>query len=286
MNGVRVKVHPLAPVMLLLSLLLGEAVPMAAVVTSATLHELGHALAARCCGVQVRELELMPCGGAVRFDNVWRMRPDQLLTVALAGPAVNLLLAILAGAAGAWGWLRPPLSALLTRVNLVLMTFNMLPALPLDGGRILCALLMERVSPARAVKIGVRCGRALGIALCGAFLVLCAAGVANLSLAAAGLYLILSGRAEQRGLSGAVLSDLLGRSRALTEGKVLPVRLLAVSGECTLSQAAARMTPGCLHRFLLVGEDLSVQETIEEKTLLRGLMGGKGTRFCDLQSRG
>ena len=46
------------------------------------------------------------------------------------------------------------------------------------------------------------------------------------------------------------------------------------------------MTPGCLHRFLLVGEDLSVQETIEEKTLLRGLMGGQGTRFCDLQSRG
>ena len=83
----RVKVHPLCPVMLLCALFLGEGLRMTVLLISVTLHELSHVAAARLFQVPVAELELMPCGGAARFEDVWGMRPGVLCLVALCGPA-------------------------------------------------------------------------------------------------------------------------------------------------------------------------------------------------------
>ncbi len=127
------------------------------------LHEYGHALTARHFGIRTLHITLYPIGGVAMLQGMPK-RPREQLLVALAGPAVNFALAGLLAAAMAalgapvlsWNELgedpRSLLSALLL-ANLVMGSFNLLPALPMDGGRVLRALLAMRMGPAAATRI-------------------------------------------------------------------------------------------------------------------------------------
>ena len=140
LGDTNVRVHALALLMLALSFALGARAELAAMLTALFLHEGAHLLAARLLRVRVEGLDLMPFGGALTLENPYRLGRGQLLGVSLAGPLCNLL-GLVAAAALAWWNVLPPLFALeLMRFHTMLGAFNLLPALPLDGGRALYAL--------------------------------------------------------------------------------------------------------------------------------------------------
>ena len=137
---------------------------------SVVLHELGHAVVARQLGVHVAGIELGFLGGAAKMENLPRT-PRHELMIAAAGPAVSLMLGgAFVGAGFALGAL--PLASYLVWVgviNLVIAGFNLIPALPMDGGRILRALLVRRYGFVRATDIAVTVSRvaAVGFAIFG-----------------------------------------------------------------------------------------------------------------------
>ena len=136
------------------------------------LHEFGHAFAAKAFGIRTVDITLLPIGGVARMERMPE-KPAQELIVAIAGPLVNVVIAgpllLVLGVTGTldFGELVDPtridaLPALLS-INAMMVFFNLIPAFPLDGGRVLRALLAMRLSYERATQIAATVGQALAL---------------------------------------------------------------------------------------------------------------------------
>jgi Zn-dependent protease len=126
------------------------------------LHELGHALVARRLNVPILGIDLHFFGGAAKMAHPPRTARDEVL-ISAAGPAVSMVLAGIFLAL--WGITGAGLLYYLGLVNLLLGGFNLLPALPMDGGRIFRAILSKRLGRLRATRVAVKVARGVAVAL-------------------------------------------------------------------------------------------------------------------------
>jgi Zn-dependent protease len=167
------------------------------------LHEVGHALAAAYYGIGTRDITLYPVGGVARLERMPE-RPLHEIVVALAGPAVNVVIALGLFAGMYFGNFALPDSFTLTRldpldefvlrlvaVNVFLVAFNLIPAFPMDGGRVLRAMLGTAMPRAKATRVAVMVSSviAAGFVLVGVY-------VPMMTLALVGAVVFVLGRVE------------------------------------------------------------------------------------------
>lgn len=157
--------------------ILGGLALVIAVFTSVALHELGHAMMARKFGIGTDDIVLYPIGGVARLRSMGENLQE--FWIAVAGPAVNIviagLIAIYLYLGGHWETISeeiaanlstntfPDLLQRLMAINIILVIFNMIPAFPMDGGRVLRSLLTMAMSKERATAIAAGIGQALAI---------------------------------------------------------------------------------------------------------------------------
>jgi len=131
------------------------------------LHEFGHAFAARMYGIRTPDITLLPIGGVARLERMPE-KPSQELVVAVAGPAVNVVIALFLFLAMAAKFSFSDLTGTdlvsrLMAVNVMLIAFNAIPAFPMDGGRVLRALLAMRFSFVTATTVAARVGQVIAV---------------------------------------------------------------------------------------------------------------------------
>jgi Zn-dependent protease/CBS domain-containing protein len=212
-------------------------------------HEMGHATMARKFGIQTRDITLLPIGGLARLERMPE-EPKQELWIALAGPAMNLAIATILYA---WLILRhqwEPLSQLriatgpfverLLVANLSLVFFNLIPAFPMDGGRVLRALLASRMTYLKATRIAAWVGQ--GLALIFGFIGL----LTNPLLLFIGVFIWIAARQEASAIQvRSTLSGTPARAAMLTDIDTLQ------SGD-TLAVAVHLTLQGSQHDFPVI----------------------------------
>ncbi|MBR0367516.1 MAG: hypothetical protein IJH86_03865 [Clostridia bacterium] len=263
----RLRIHPLALLRPPLALALGLRDAAPALLVSLICHEAGHLAAARLARVRMDALTVMPFGCALQLGNLYALSPGQVLAVSAGGPMFSLLLLFADGALAHWGVLSPALALDLLRVTLMLLLFNLLPALPLDGGRMLYALTVRRLGRDGAARLGAVMGYVVAGCLMAATVCLSLrARRFNLTLPLCAAF-ILKGVAEDRAaLSEALPASLLGALRA--RDAPVPVRLYAVREDCPAIRALRSAAPDSAALYAVYrGEALAA--LVDERALLR-----------------
>ena len=247
------------------------------------LHEFGHAITAKRYGIRTRDITLLPIGGVARLERM-PDKPIQELWVALAGPAVNVVIAaILFASLVVTGSLEPlanltvasgSFTERIMMVNLFLAGFNMIPAFPMDGGRVLRALLAMRTDYTRATQIAAYLGQ--GIAFFLGFIGL----FSNPFLLFIALFVWIG--AAQEASMAQVRSALGGIpvSRAM----ITDFRSLTPSD--SLDRAVALVMAGSQRDFPVVADD-RIEGIITQKKLLEALaQGDQGAPVGRVMDRG
>jgi stage IV sporulation protein FB len=233
-------------------------------------HEFGHIMMARRFGVRTPDILLLPIGGVARLERIPE-DPKQELLVALAGPAVTLALAALLflllrlthqpllpedGNA-----LTLPFFTQLMLVNVILLVFNLIPAFPMDGGRVLRAILSSRMGLRRATRVAGRIGQGLAVG----FGLLAVYGHFNLLLLLIALFVFVGAAAEMSAVetrfagAGVTVTDMM-----MTRFQTLPVH-------ARLRDAARLLLEGDQSEFPVVDNLGAVEGILTRDLLVRGL---------------
>lgn len=231
------------------------------------LHEFGHSLAARRYGIRTPDITLFPFGGVARLERMPE-KPWEEIFVAIAGPAVNVVIAT-----GLWlalaGFRWPTAHAVLhynssiagglLLVNIVLVIFNLLPAFPMDGGRVLRAFMAMKMGRARATQHAARIGQilAVGLGFLGLF------GNPMLILVA---FFVFTAAASEAGAA-----QLKSVSRGLPVSEAMVTNFQTLPRNASLREATDVLLRTSQHEFPVVDPDGTMRGLFDRDELLAAL---------------
>ena len=251
-----------------LSAALTSAIALLALFACVLLHEFGHILMARRFGVRTPDVILLPIGGVARLERIPE-EPRQELLIALAGPAVTLgiagilyLVLRLGGSAAQVTQLSEsqPFLAQLVTVNVYLLLFNLIPAFPMDGGRVLRALLASRMGLLRGTRIAATLGQSLAVV--GGFYGLTRSEPLLVLVA---FFVFLGANAEAAAVeTRAAGQGLQVRQMMITDFRTVPVH-------ATLAQAVELLLRGEQREFPVIDNLGRTEGILTRDNLIRGL---------------
>jgi len=231
------------------------------------LHEFGHALAAKAFGINTPDITLLPIGGVARLERMPE-EPKQELLIAVAGPAVNVVIALglfVAGGSFINPFVNPAapervgLVSQLLIINVLLVAFNLLPAFPMDGGRVLRALLATRMSYARATQIAATVGQ--GFAFVFGFIGL----IWNPFLIFIALFVYIGASQE------AALAQMKDVSRRFPVSSAMVREFRTLPEDATLEEAVDALLATSQHDFPVVDETGNVAGVLTRHDLIAAL---------------
>mgnify|MGYP001007007641 CR=1 FL=1 len=277
--GVNLRVHYLFLLPLLVWAATGHLLPGTMAFLSVVVHEFGHLTVAKQLGFTPKEVQLLPFGGVASLQENLGLDPAAEMRIALAGPWTSLLL-IGAGVLLRSLFPTQALFDLFLQMNITLVLFNLLPALPLDGGRIYRAYLVAeqgfKAGTIRAVRASRVCS--LVFFLVGVTLMLASPLALNLVIIAGFLY--FSSRRILAESSLQLLAYLSSKQRELAKSGTMATAILAVAFDCEAGDLLEYFVPKKYHLIYVLGAAGQVVGMVSEEQVLQAIFEqGLGVRL-------
>ena len=245
-------------------------------------HEYGHILAARAFGVSTRDVTLLPIGGVARLER-FPEEPREEFLIAIAGPMVNVAIVLALMLAGAnpnpenlatADITKVSLIDRLAAVNVVLAVFNLIPAFPMDGGRVLRALLARKYGFVRATEIAANIGQwcAFAFGFIGLFF--------NPMLTFIAIFIYLAAASEAR------LAQLRGMSRGVPVTAAMMTEIKELSPTARIEEAIETLLRTSQNEFPVVDKDGRLVGVLGRSDMIKALkQDGPNTLIGDVMTR-
>ena len=246
-------------------------------------HEAGHLLLAHLLGLCVVRLEILPFGGVMTVQGLREAPWWKQVLLCLGGPAFSLLGLLLSPLLYRVGTFSFPFTQSLIRNHLLLLFINLLPVLPLDGGRMIKALLSRFLPWEGPQKALDGATYLVCFGLCLLSLIFALRGTLSLAPAYAGFFLLYAHEAEKRRPTLSYVSALIARRQRLEREEWLPVELIAVSRGAPFLQVLSAFSPAAYHRILVLQPDgMEEAAQISEKAFLDAVLENPEGRIGDM----
>lgn len=254
---------------------------------SILLHECAHAGVAALLKYPPNELELIPMGAMLRLEQEDSMPCGRAVLMLLAGPAMTAVLCWGSLAMTRWGILSPKTGAVWLMSNLTLLVLNLLPSMPLDGGRLLMQMLrlflrdatVRRVMRVFSMLIGVGC--ILGNLWCS-----WRYGGWNLSLVCAGCVMMYGGAAGTRTNALHELQMFLDRKIRLERRKTMPAHMLVILKNVSLRRAVALLHPRRYTYYWVLDYGMRSDAVLTETQMIEAYLQAPGGSVADALNKG
>lgn len=243
--------------------------------SSLLIHEIAHTIVALILGIKVEEIELLPFGGQARIEDFTGLEPAKEIYMALAGPLISLSLAAF------FYFLEQDqvnqAMALFIKTNATLGLFNLLPALPLDGGRILRGVLSPLLGYRKSTRIAAWLGQGLALAVMACGFYLAYSDLTGANLVIIGAILFWAARQEGKLLLYSFMRFLVNKKGELAKKSFLPCMQVVGQIDVGVKDVLNTTRPGIYLMVMIVDENDQLMAIKTEAELIECLLE-KGPR--------
>ena len=261
----------------------GYALHLVVFLGSLLFHEMGHIMAASWMGAEVLKVEVWPFGAMAKLERTWQLSPPAETLVAIMGPLNSGILLALTTSLEQWVQrtrgidlvAHYPLLGFLQSVNLYLFAVNLIPCLPLDGGRFLRSRLAFRTgyvqASAKMARFGLWCGAVLTVL----GVMLLAAGRPYAPVLIIGAVIWWGAKEEREDAVTRNVLDLLTKNDRLKQRKAIPVEEIMVLSDARVRDVVSKLRPSKYNVILVAGTRMRVMGRVPESKVLEAFYNGE-----------
>lgn len=281
--GIRLKVNIFLLLLIAVYSYLGLWIEILLIFSAVFLHETAHCLVALILKIKITEIELLPFGGQAKIEDFTGLDPDKEIMIAVAGPIISLLLS------GFFYFLFPynnPANSyveIFITVNFLLGVFNLLPALPMDGGRILRALLSPRVGYKKATRSTAWLGKIIALSFIGYGGYETYLAQNGINYMVVGSLLFWAANREEKHLIYSFMRYLVNKKSDLQKNGFLPVKQVISSRETEIKKILNNTSPSFYIMVAVIDAQHHILGIYSESELIEALLAkGPGVKCSQL----
>lgn len=246
-------------------------------------HELGHVAAARALGMKVERIDILPFGGRIKITNLDEETPETEMLTALAGPMVNFAVSLFLLFLIDQSQIPSRVGNNFINYQLMIGLFNMLPALPLDGGRVFVLWLRQHMNFISAVRTAAGISKLLAMVL----FITAAAGLFGgrffINCMVAGFFMLVYASKEQKEAPLFFIKHIAGKKQMLFKKGFLPVESLAAVGKTPVKQLLYEFMPHKYYFVFVLDDNMKIKKYLTETEIFdRIIQEGLDIRLKDL----
>ena len=232
-------------------------------------HEMIHYLVARYYKFSGFDIEFIAIGTVIKLKDLDEAFPREDLIISISGPAANLIFS--AVFYFVYKNFCSSLSYMLFSINLAIGLFNLIPAFPLDGGRILRSILNLKMTYKKANRIMIITSIFIGMALMFMYIFLFLNGYSNFSIGIIGIFIITTSLRENERISYIIMGDIIKKRYKFIKRGYIENRTLSIHYKQDLLTAMGLFDKNKYNIFMVLDDEMNLMDTIYEEEVIEGL---------------